>query len=141
MAKLKITQPGMETYSGMMGDVEFVEGESTHHVTRLQAQRIAGACLVETLEGEDPSAATEYAIVVQGGAPSIDYTIEPSVNASSLEQLYDYTRESLEQIADATGLAGLRVVADKHGVKSNSIISMIEKLMELSGEQGSPSEA
>ncbi len=130
MSRIRITQPGMETYNGFLSEAEFVNGVSVEPLTKLQAQRIAGACRIETLEGLDPSEGTEHIAIVKGvEPPAVEYTqpvAEPVV--------YDFTRESLEAIADKQGLNGLRPIGDKYGIKSNSIVSMIDKLMELTGE-------
>ena len=42
-----------------------------------------------------------------------------------------YTREQLEAIADQQGIAGLREIADKYNVKSNSISGLVDQLAGL----------
>jgi hypothetical protein len=120
----------METYNGFLSEAEFVDGVSVEPLTKAQAQRIAGAFRIETLDGLDPSEGAEYTAILKGvEAPAVEYA-QPVVESV----VYDFTRESLETIADKQGLNGLRPIGDKYGIKSNSIVSMIDKLMELTGE-------
>lgn len=41
-----------------------------------------------------------------------------------------YTREELEKIADEKGIKGLREIADPLGLKSNSIVPLIDSILE-----------
>ncbi len=132
--KLKVTQPGMEGYTGILGEVRFEDGVSISPVSKIQAQRIRSAFKVETEDGEDPSIVAEIARAKSKEAPLV--YVEPIQESKGNKLVCDYTQESLMAIADKSGLAGLREFAEPYGVKSNSIIGLIQKLMEL--KIGSP---
>ena len=44
-----------------------------------------------------------------------------------------YTKESLEEIADAEGIAGLRAIGNEYGVKANSIAALIKEILQAQG--------
>ena len=50
-------------------------------------------------------------------------------DTSGDEEIESYTKEQLEAIADEKGIAGLREIGDANKVKSNSIESLIEKIL------------
>lgn len=129
---IKLTQPGWETYNGHLSEIEFVNGVSVGPATKIQIQRIAGCIAVETLDGLDPSEGAAHIAIVKGEQPPVIFDEDKQIAATPI--IYDFTRESLEAIADKQGLAGLRPIGDQYGVKSNSIVSMIDKLMSLTGE-------
>jgi len=132
MTQIRITQPGMENLTGFLGDVEFKDGFSVGVVSRRQAHRLRGTMKIETLDGKDPGLLAEIANKRQGlDAPVAFDEPEEVVVESKSDLEYDYTRESLMSLADKNGLTGLRVFAEPFGAKSNSILGLVDKLMEL----------
>lgn len=134
MSQIRILEPGWETFSDFLGEVEFKDGVSINPVTRFQAQRIGGNIKIEMLDGSDPSEAAEHAELVNSEVPLTVFDA-PVIAEEAQPIVYDFTRESLEDTADKKGLAGLRPIGEKYGVKSNSIIGLIDNLMALTGEE------
>lgn len=128
MVFLRIKQVGMEDFSDYLGSVEFKDGVSVNPVTQQEAERLSGIFAMETTEGKDPSSAALYAAIHKGEEPPVVYTEE------EVKVVYDFTRASLEAVADTKGIIGLRPIGERYGVKSNSIIGMIDSLMALTGE-------
>jgi len=128
MPRLIIKQPGMETYTGFMSDVEFIDGISIEDVTKLQAQRIAGAIAVEMEDGADPSAASE---LLRLKADQAQPEFKEPEAVAPVKPNYDFTEESLMAIADKDGIIGLREFAKSYGIKSNSIMGLIDALLAL----------
>lgn len=153
MPVLKITQRGMEGYTGFIGEVEFKDGVSTEPVSRSEARRIAGAMsVVEAKSGKNPSASQEMVDTrnhslaqmeaakranVASDAEDVADESETEVVESETEVVeeepaaeldYSWTREDLEEIADKKGIAGLREFAQPYGVNGRSIIDIVEGL-------------
>lgn len=129
MVYLKIKQVGMEGFSDYLGSVEFKDGVSVEPVTQNQAEMLSAIIAMETTEGKDPSQAALYAAISKGEEPPVVF-VEPAPKVVA----YDFTRESLEAIADKQGLNGLRPIGEQWGIKSNSIAGMIDNLMALTSE-------
>ena len=52
--QIKITQEGFENFTGFVGNVEFHDGASVGHVSKLEAETLAALyTVVEVVEGED----------------------------------------------------------------------------------------
>lgn len=49
---IKLVEPGFQSYTGLLGEIEFEEGLSVESLSRAQADRIASSIRVETVEGE-----------------------------------------------------------------------------------------
>lgn len=49
--KIKLVERGFETYTGPLGDIDFVDGESVEELSRSQINRIASSIRVESLDG------------------------------------------------------------------------------------------
>jgi len=130
MTKIRITQSGMENFTGFMGEIEFEGGESVDEVSKMQAQRLRSSFKVETLDGVDPGAPAVFARAKAGEEEKVKYKDARDNNLPPT----NYTLEQLEQIADKDGIAGVREFAESYNVKSNSIVGLIEKLMVLKGE-------
>ncbi|MBE0438044.1 MAG: hypothetical protein IBX56_19875 [Methylomicrobium sp.] len=129
MSKIRITQPGMETYTGFLSDIEFEDGVSLEDVTKMQAQRIAGAIsMMMEEDGLDPSAAAE---LTRFKLSQTQPEFKPGEEVVALKRVFDFTEEALMDIADKKGIAGLREFAEPYGVKSNSIMGLIDALLSL----------
>lgn len=119
----------METYTGFLSDIEFEDGVSLEDVTKMQAQRIAGAISMVMEEGGlDPSAAAELTRF-KLSQPQPEFEADEEIVAA--KKVFDFTEETLMDIADNKGIAGLREFAEPYGVKSNSIMGLIDALLSL----------
>lgn len=138
--KIKITEPGWEKFSGHLGPVEFVDAVSVDHVSVREARRIAGALRVEDVEtGANPSItqamldAAEIGIMPTPISAEVPDEVQPTDPVEVPPTEYD--RASLETIADQGGIAGLRTIGDKLGVKDQSIAGLIDKILGVQGKQ------
>jgi hypothetical protein len=57
-----------------------------------------------------------------------------------VEPTFDFTEESLQAVATESGMAGLREIADPHGIKGNSKEKVIEALLEAKAKHENPGE-
>ena len=129
MVYLKIKQAGMEGFSDYIGSVEFKDGVSVNPVSQIEAEMLSAIFAFETTEGKDPSQAARYQAVSKGVEVPVEFKPEEPAPIA-----YDFTRASLEAVADKKGLSGLRPIGEQWGIKSNSISGMIDSLMALTGE-------
>lgn len=68
--KVKIVQPGWETYTGLMGLTEFVDGVSTGPVTGRERARLGAVVQVEDLDtGHQVGPATDFLLAQDTPAP------------------------------------------------------------------------
>ena len=139
--KIRLTQPGFETYSGQMGVVFFEDGLTTADVKPIDAVRIAAQFLCEWEDGTTASVAQS----ILDHAHSTTGTIPTEINAdqalASQEGTREaeaqlaapdsraYTQEELEAIADNSGIKGLRAIGDALGVKGNAIGELIKSIL------------
>ena len=128
--KLKIIETGWAGFTGNFGGVEFVDGVS-EEVTSLQAQRLANLVQIETLEGKNPSssqiALDSACVPMSESMPSANIVGDMGGEATAAGA--KYTREQLEQIADAKGIEGIRAIAEKMNLKGKSIAGLIESIL------------
>lgn len=137
--KLKITEPGWETHTGLFGIVEFVDGVSVGEVSSAEARHLSALIRMETVEGKDPSVAQE---ILDGySAPMANATTATADVAPVVEILERYEARQLESIADKSGIKGLRVIGDKLGVKGQSIAELIGKILATAGAESAPAVA
>ena len=60
--------------------------------------------------------------------------VVPEVDdAPEVREFTDWTAESLGEVADKDGIAGLRELADPKGIKSNSIAGLIAEMLQYQG--------
>lgn len=155
--QIRLTYPGFAGFTGYFGNIKFEDGVS-EHISSVEAERLGCIVACETLEGENPSA-TQRMVDVRNkdlndlhgtghevsnlGAQEqnqvqtenqVDAQSEgqgESVNSSAEKPKFDFTREDLEALADAEGIAGLRNLGSQHGIKGRSIVEIIEELLAL----------
>lgn len=139
---LKIVQAGWGNYTGSLGSVEFVDGVSTREATQNEVDHLSAILQVETVDGEQVGAqvrliggATTPAPVA--GAP-VTQTDEEKVEEFTQEKPKPaqlppgektYTLADLETIADADGIAGLRLIATPRGIKGRQIVELINEIL------------
>ena len=153
--KLKIVEPGWETYNGYLGSVEVVNGESVDHASVREARRIAGSLQVHDIETgksasisqalldhygdadeyqilptqaqvEEAAAAAAAAAALEGG----EKTEKKPEGDSETVVTPEHTQESLAALPDSEGIKGLREIGQKFDVTSSSIAGLIEKILE-----------
>jgi hypothetical protein len=150
MAKLRLTQPSFEAYSGQMGLLDFVDGLSTTDVDSKKAIRMAAVMLCEWEDGGNPGVTQSLldntntsAPVFNGKQDGSDHDVaakrviaEPADSslqiASEVKPVATgerLTREQIEDLADKGGIKSLREIADPKGIKGNSIKELIEAIL------------
>ncbi|MDR9847024.1 hypothetical protein [Herbaspirillum huttiense] len=151
--KIKLTQPGYETYSGQMGVIFFEEGMTTTDVRAGDAVRLAAQFLCEWENGDSVSVAQsilDHAHTTTNDLPAeltadqalaqetqafvqvFGNNANPNEVVVESEQIKDgriYTEAELGEIADDAGIAGLRAIGDPLGVKGNSISGLIAGIL------------
>lgn len=138
--KLRLTQPGFETYTGQMGVLFFEDGASTADAKPNDARRMAATMLCEYEDGTSPS--DTQAILDNMDTPAPVFAVGDAehdrvANATETVRQMDadkpltsgYTQEQLGAIADKDGIGGLRKIAEPMGIKGNSITGLIDAIL------------
>ena len=130
--KIKIVEPGWETYTGDLGPNTFENGVSVNEVTPIEAARLANLIRVETLEGHNPSTSQ---LVLESRSTPMGQETEVPVDRSAVVPLglHLYSEAELQVIADAEGITGLRKVSEPLGVKGTSITKLISAVLAAQG--------
>lgn len=134
--KLRITQQGFERYTGQMGVINFEDGLSTNDVRLVDAIRMSAVMICEWEDGTSPSIAQSILDNANTAAPMFE-KVEVATKADVTEVATaavskpKFTTEELEAIADKSGIGGLRELAEKYDIKSNSIRGLIDALMKV----------
>lgn len=147
--KLKLIEPGWETYSGVLGSVEFLDGISTAEVSTASARSLAAIMAVTDADTNiDPGDNAKFVSAIELVA---NYTDLPTLAesqthvaasakndavkapAKAKKPSKEYSREELEVIADKEGISGLRKIGDEFGVKNTSISGLITEILAVAG--------
>ena len=152
--QIRLTDPGFAGFTGYFGNIKFEDGVS-EHISSVEAERLGCIVACETLDGENPSATQRMVDVrnkdlnefigtahevsdlsaqteqVESQAGEQVAAQTESVNSSAAKPGFEFTREDLEALADAEGIAGLRNLGSQHGIKGRSIVEIIDELMAL----------
>lgn len=146
--KLRLTQPGFDTYTGQMGTVFFENGLSTADVKPNDAVRMAAQFLCEWEDGSTASVAQsllDHAHMTVGDLKAVTNAdqafAQQAAEAGALASkaaaedgvTKTYTEESLAAIADKSGIKGLRVIAEPMGIKGNAIADLVRAILEKQG--------
>ena len=129
--KIKLVEPGWETFRDYLGFVLFKDGESVEDVSPAEAARLASIVRIETLEGRNPSPA--QMILDNWSGPMIvatTDTADAAKAASPAAPVKSWTQEELSAIADERGIKGLREIGDDLGLKGTGIADLIAKIVE-----------
>ena len=126
--KIKLVEPGWETFSDYLGFVLFKDGESVEDVSPAEAARLASIVRIETLEGRNPSPA--QMILDNWSGPMIVATTDTADAAKAAAPVKSWTQEELSAIADEKGIKGLREIGDDLGLKGTGIADLIAKIVE-----------
>lgn len=139
--KIRITQPGWEGYTGHLGMVEFADGVSVEDISRGDAAALAALVSIEDVStGKNPSDAQRM-IDANGDAAKVETPVAapaPEAPVATPEKVY--TRAELEEVADKGGIKALREIGDTMGVKDNSIVQLIDKIMSWQAENAPKAE-
>jgi len=143
--KLRLTQPGFETFTGQMGTVFFENGLTVGDVKAIDAVRIAAQFLCEWENGNTASVTQsilDHAHTTVGDLPAeqnADQAIAEQARqagaiaerapAAPAEAVSFYTEAELAEIADKKGIKGLREIAEPLGIKGNSIKELITAIL------------
>ena len=155
--KLQLTGRQFKNFTGIYGMVEFKNGVSVNDVNEAEANRIASIVGAKFLDG---TGASEYDKIIamrdlespyrQSSRPLTVEEIrklekeqnkrkldvkEQSQEQSKEPEIKIYTKEELEKIADEKGIQGLREVASNYGITSNSISSLVYKILDRQKEK------
>lgn len=156
MAIIKIIQPGWDKFNGDLEGVRFENGVSTEHLNLNAAERLGSMFDIVDLESGEPISAASRLLkgreqTVSPGRATIrvedikaqedsevisdaEEIVESSVEEKQELEFPAYTREQLEKIADEGGITKLREFAKDYDVKGNSIIKIIDGLMQKVGQ-------
>ena len=135
--RIKITEPGMVTYNDWYGGYKFTNGLSDDPVIYADQIRIGSFIRIEAVDDckqagagvQDVESKDVKAKVVTPLAENTPNTVAPEVVAAVRVVSEAYTRESLEGIADKEGIAGLRAIGEKYGVKGRGIGELIAEIL------------
>jgi hypothetical protein len=151
MVRIKIVQAGWEGFSSNLGTTVFEDGIA--ECSELEANRIGATIQIVRLNDDDEDDGvvnisheiTKIKGVSAEVAPRLRTTAERleeepetegEVEGSEEETEDDeteatiYTEEQLQEIADESGIRGLREISDPLGVKSTKIAELIQKILE-----------
>lgn len=141
MHKLRITQAGMQNFTGHFG-VEFVDGVSIDPVDRNRADHISALVQVEVIDdvGEGIGQAGVAARLVGGATIALEATQLATATDAELEEERKreklafqppklYTADELQVIADEGGIAAIRVIAEPWNVKDRAISNLMREIL------------
>lgn len=153
MAIIRINESGWHKFSGNMGGIEFIDGVSVEDVSRNEMQRISAAVRIQEVISQDESGDVDgkqlgvtadlsrgmgTSAIVKQKETIVEDAVEEELEVAEVvavdEDGEEYTREVLELIADKEGIIGLRKIAEKFGVKGNSIVRIIDGILDLTSE-------
>lgn len=135
--KLRLTQPGWETYCGQMGVIQFVDGLSAGDVLEIDAVRMGAVMRCEWESGAAANVAQHLLDRAGDPAPSPEAAKEKEIEKvkAAAPAAKQYSREDLARVADVKGINGIREIADALGIKGNSIRGLIESILTVNDLQ------
>jgi hypothetical protein len=141
--RIRLIEPGWETYTGHLIGWEFVNGLSALPVPPVMAQQIGTALRVEAVDdGAQVGAGVTMQDNLHRGAevtPELPRQSDEAMNAPTEpvaeptptpKSVTFYSRAELEAIADRSGITGLRQIADTLGVRGRGIVELIREIGE-----------
>ena len=140
---LRVIHKGYEGFTGFLGRYEFVDGISIEKLTRNERDRMAaGHTYMEINEdgSEEPAGIAHRMISTRARPAEVETPLERRSekdkrdetirNILGAENRPDVkSRKQLEDIADKSGIAGLREIGDAWEVRERSIPALIEKIL------------
>lgn len=125
--KLKLTQPGYESMTGLFGITFFENGVSVTDVPLREARQIAMSIKAEYEDGSDPNPAQNLLNSMHNKAGEVTPPLGGSETQVPTRLIH--TQESLGKVADEQGIKGLRVIASQFDVKGNSIVELMALIL------------
>lgn len=132
--KIKLVEPGWETFTGLFGVVQFEDGVSVEDVSKGEAQHLSALVRIETLEGKDPSVAQEI-VDRNNELAALEPVFVSTDEGPAPTPARTYSLADLEEIADKGGIAALRAIGEPLGVKGRSIPEVISRIFEIAGDR------
>lgn len=129
--RIKIVEPGWDGFSDWMGPVKFTDGISDEDVAEHVYMNIASS--IRCIEYKDDETGTQIGFAVNGTHRDIPAPVDPLVlrdvpftEGTVIQPVDDpttylYTFDELAEIADLKGIAGLREIGDRYGVRARAI--------------------
>lgn len=149
MPVIRIVQRGFETFTGILGSIQFKDGVSVEPVSQAEAERIGCFTRIEDATTGQRISLTERMVQTRTKnhtdlGLSVERTTKPlertttgkvktKVKPAELPKTA-YEREDLEQLADVGGIAELRKFAKQWNVNGKTIVEIIESLMALKAQ-------
>jgi hypothetical protein len=132
--RLKITEKGWHGYNGYFGGVEFKNGLSIHPVDPVTATRLGSIIRIVRADTDDQAgAAAQTQRTHDDKAPVVEALPvgEQTEHAPKTPEgpVVTHTRESLGEVADKHGIAGLRAIAEPMNVKGRGIAELIDEIL------------
>jgi hypothetical protein len=133
--RLKITERGWENYSDTMLGIQFKDGLSVDAVSHVTAAQLGSVLRVEAVDDGAQVGAGVVSLDLQDAKAVVVVPLtEKTPDTTSPEKaakvvVEKYTRTQLEEIADQNGIAGLRSIAEKLGVKGRGIVELINEIL------------
>lgn len=140
--KIKLIEPGYENFNGNLGQIWFEGSVSVGHVSYAEANFLSTIMRIADAEtGNEVGMLLDQIAELDRPATSVTYKTLADIQAEEAEGKgadsevvadefeHKYTVEELEAVADKSGIAGLREIADKFEVKGTSIAKLIEGII------------
>ncbi len=127
---LIITEPGWAGFDGDFGGEEFVDGKSVRdNLSERELAKLSNLIACELTDGTNPSSAQR---VIDTHSVPLDVLtdLKPTGAAEGVViEVPKFTRLSLEAIASAKGIEGLREIASPMGIHARSINALIDSIV------------
>ncbi|KAA5604426.1 hypothetical protein F1188_16340 [Roseospira marina] len=137
--KVKIVEPGFESFTGHFGLVEFQNGVSLRDVEPYELDRLAANVRIENLKGQAAGVADRMVEAHNEVAPVISPLVRglpeqvmapvPKTVAEGLPPRV-YSEKELGAIADEGGIKMLREIGEKWEVKGRGIAELIHDILD-----------
>jgi len=144
MAKLVVDEQAWETFTGLLGSLEFENGVSVLDEKDIPDHKIRSLSAIVKLkrEGDDKQLGVTTEMLSYGSASADDAIAQQTkvIEPVDIEELAEipadikfYTAQELEEIADKEGINGLRKAAEGLHVKGRSIPELMDAILKAQG--------
>lgn len=123
--KIKITEAGFESYTGIFGTVDFLNGVSVSDVSQNELMLLSAIMRVESLDGTQQGSNAQYVESYDQRVTAEQVEALPAAT-EPVAKKPKYTHDELAKIADEKGIEGLREIGNEFGVKAQSIAKLID---------------
>lgn len=150
--KIKIQEPGLSYFTGVLSGVAFKDGVSISELSPAQIDSIGASMRCVEIDGEQVgpvsklnsfSGTTASEVTKNDPKKPTKIELEAAQKVADENELSQqstkapkHTKESLGKLADEKGIAGLRSLANELGVKGTSIKKLIEAILTEQGRDG-----